>query len=84
MSRRRVNRFANGVIVLCLAVSLIVTACVLYDYHRLGEVIPSGVLTALLGFWGGELLILALRQIFGSDVVKKSAAKAKKDEGNYP
>ena len=32
---------------------------------------PAGVVTALLGLWGGELLIIALRQIFGSDVMRK-------------
>lgn len=63
--------FANIVIALCLAVSLAVTAAVVYEYHRLGEVMPAGVVTALLGLWGGELLIVALRQVFGSDVIHK-------------
>lgn len=66
------NVYANVIIAICVAVSLVVTASVIYEYHRLGAVIPSGVLTALLGFWGGELLIVALRQIFGSDCVTKA------------
>ena len=63
--------FANLIIAVCVAVSLSITAAVVYEYHRLDTVIPSGVLTALLGLWGGELLIIALRQIFGSDVISK-------------
>ena len=63
--------FANGIIVLCVAMSAAITAAVVYEYHRLDTVLPAGVLTALLGLWGGELLIVALRQIFGSDVLDK-------------
>lgn len=72
MSRKKKNQFANKVVKYCLAVTTIITAAILFEYHRLGIVIPSGVLGVLVGFWGGELLIVALRQIFGSDVVKKS------------
>ena len=51
--------------------SAAVTAAVVYEYHRLDTVMPAGVVTALLGLWDGELLIVALRQIFGSDVMRK-------------
>lgn len=61
--------FANAVIVLCVAISAAITAAVVCEYHRLDTVMPAGVVTALLGLWGGELLIIALRQIFGSDVM---------------
>ena len=73
MSRKRKNRFANGVIIFCLAVTTALTAAVVWEYRRLDTVIPSGVLGVLIGFWGGELLIIALRQIFGSDIVKQNA-----------
>ena len=63
--------FANWIILLCVAMSAAITAAVIYEYHRLDTVLPAGVLTALLGLWGGELLIVALRQIFGSDVLDK-------------
>lgn len=66
--------FANAIIALCLLVSLGITAAVVYEYHRLAEVMPAGVVTALLGLWGGELLIVALRQIFGSDVIRRDKA----------
>ena len=63
--------FANVIIAVCIVLSAAVTAAVVYEYHRLDTVLPAGVLTALLGLWGGELLIVALRQIFGSDVLGK-------------
>ena len=71
MTKRKRLSFANAVILLCVAMSGGVTAAVVYEYHRLDTVLPAGVLTALLGLWGGELLIVALRQIFGSDVLGK-------------
>lgn len=70
MSRKKKNQFANKVVKYCLAVTTVITGAVIFEYHRLGIVIPSGVLGVLIGFWGGELLIVALRQIFGSDVIK--------------
>lgn len=82
MSRKRKNRFANGVVKYCLAVTTVITAAVIFEYHRLGMVIPSGVLGVLIGFWGGELLIVALRQIFGSDVVKKEQPPEKPTADN--
>lgn len=78
MSRKRKNRFANKVVTYCLAVTTVITAAVIFEYHRLGMVIPSGVLGVLIGFWGGELLVVALRQIFGSDIVKAKAQPPEK------
>lgn len=65
------TRFANWIIALCVVMSAAITAAALYEYHRLDTVLPASVLTALLGLWGGELLIIALRQIFGSDVLER-------------
>lgn len=77
------KKFADIVVALCIAVSAVITAAVVWEYHRLDTVIPSGVLGALLGFWGGELLIIALRQIFGSDVVSQAKqTKTKSDDEN--
>lgn len=66
------NLFADIIIGICLSMSAVVTFYTMYEYHRLGEVMPSGVVSALLLLWGGELLILAVRQIFGSDVIGKA------------
>ena len=84
---KKKKKFANAVIVLCILVSAAITAAVVWEYHRLDTVIPSGVLGALLGFWGGELFIIALRQIFGSDVVsqaKQTKTKSDDDNMNWP
>ncbi len=66
------NLFADVIIAVCVVVAVLVTGCVIYEYHRLDTVMPAGVISALFAFWGGELLIVALRQIFGSDVVIKT------------
>ena len=71
MNKKQKNRFANAVICVCLAVCIVITAAVIWEYHRLDQVMPSGVLAALLGLWGGELLIVALRQVFGRAETRK-------------
>lgn len=81
MKKRTKLTLANAIIILCVIISAIITAVTLYEYHRLDQVIPAGVLSALLGLWGGELLIVALRQIFGADVVSKIKSN---NEENYP
>lgn len=75
-------KFANAIIVFCVAVSVVITAAILWEYHRLDTVIPGNVLAGLLGFWGGELFIIALRQIFGSDVMTQ--VKKNTDGENFP
>ena len=73
--------FANVIIALCVAMGMGVTAAVLYEYHRLDTVLPSGVVSALLALWGGELLIVALRQIFGSDALGRGAYRTTEGGG---
>lgn len=75
MTGKRKNIFANIVISVCIVMAAIVTVAILYEYHRLYTVIPSDVLTSLLGFWGGELMIVCVRQILGSDVPEKVKTK---------
>ena len=70
--KKRKSVFANIIISIVIAVGLIITTAVLLGYHELKQPIPGDVVTALMIFWGGELLIVALRQIFGSDVTKKN------------
>lgn len=65
------NIFADIIIVCCLIVCLAITVIVVWEYHRLDTVAPANVLGVIFGMWGGELLIIAIRQIFGSDVVTK-------------
>lgn len=79
--KEKKNRFANTVVSICIGMSAIVTAAVIYEYHRLDTVMPSGVLGVLFGFWGGELLIVALRQIFGSDLPEKMKKSVNEKDG---
>ena len=72
ISKKAKNLFADGIIVLCLAMCVYITVVTVGDYHRLDKVMPAAVIMALFGMWGGELLIIALRQVLGSDVVAKS------------
>ena len=72
MSKSKKNKFADVIIICCIVICFIITASVIWEYHRLDTVIPSNVLGVILGLWGGELLIIALRQVFGSDIVTKT------------
>ncbi len=73
------SRFANFIVIICISVSLLIAASVIYEYHRLNVVVPSSVLTIFYSFFGGELLILVLRQIFGQDIIAQ--AKTYKPKG---
>ena len=42
MTKRKRLSFANAVILLCVAMSGTITAAVVYEYHRLDTVLPSG------------------------------------------
>ena len=77
-AKRRTKRFVDVLIVLCLLMCAIVTSFVLYEYHRLDTVLGAGEITALLAVWGGELLLIVVRQVLGSDVLQK-----RKNEEEY-
>lgn len=67
--RKDKNIFADCIILLCLAMCVYITVTAVGDYHRLNKVMSASVLMALFGMWSGELLIIMLRQVLGSDVV---------------
>ena len=71
-AKQRTRRFVNRLIILCLFMCAIITLVVLYEYHRLDAILGAGEITALLAIWGGELLLIVVRQVLGSDVAKKS------------
>lgn len=79
MKGKKKTTFANVIITFCVVVALFVTVSQVWEYHRLNEPMPAGVVTAILSMWCGELLIVALRQIFGSDVIKPKAEETKDD-----
>ena len=69
--RRKKLTFANAMILMCVSMGIYITVSIITDYKRLGVPVPGDVVNALFFFWGGELLIIALRQVFGSDITKK-------------
>ncbi len=69
--KKKISIFANIIISVSISVGLFMTLITLIEYWILRIPIPSDVLAVLIGFWGGELLIVALRQVFGSDIIKK-------------
>lgn len=69
--KKKISVFANIIISVSIAVGLFITVMTVLQYWALQIPIPSDVIGVLIGFWGGELLILAARQVFGSDVMKK-------------
>ena len=71
MNKKQKNIFANVIISVCIAVTTYITVVTIESYRTLGMPVPSDVVIALLTFWGGELLVIALRQIFGTDIIKK-------------
>ena len=69
--KKKISIFANIIISVSISVGLFMTLITLIEYWVLKIPIPSDVLAVLIGFWGGELLIVALRQVFGSDIMNK-------------
>lgn len=69
--KKKISIFANVIISTSIAVGLFITLLTMFEYWMLKIPVPSDVLAVLIGFWGGELLIVALRQVFGSDIIRK-------------
>jgi hypothetical protein len=80
-AKKRARRFVNMLIVLCLVMCGVVTVTVLYDYHRLDALLGAGEIATLLGVWGGELLLIVVRQVLGSDALKKPTQNNEEDVG---
>ena len=81
MTKSKRNKFANAIVIICMVMLALITLIVLYEYHRLDETMSGSALGVLVSAWTGELLILACRQIFGSNVVSQKQ-KPKDPEGD--
>ena len=77
--KRKISLFANTIISVSISVGLFMTLITMIEYWTLKIPIPSDVLAVLIGFWGGELLIVALRQVFGSDIMNKKKNNESED-----
>jgi hypothetical protein len=77
--KKKISIFANIIISVSISVGLFMTLITMIEYWTLKIPIPSDVLAVLIGFWGGELLIVALRQVFGSDIMNKKKNNESED-----
>ncbi len=64
-NKRRSKWFVNMLILLCLGICLYITINTVTEYHRLDVLMDAGVLGVLVGMWGGELLLIVVRQVLG-------------------
>lgn len=79
-SKKKISVFANIIISVSIFFCAVITVVTLYEYHRLMMPMPSDVIDKIINMWKSELLIIAARQIFGSDVVGKAIAKIRGTE----
>ena len=54
------HSFSKGVVLFCLLMCTAITIVVLVRAE-----LTAGVITALVGLWGGELLLLCLKRVLG-------------------
>jgi hypothetical protein len=66
MNKKDKQRFLKRIVILSLCVGLILTATCVKSWWSTNYV-DSYSLTALLAFWGGELLITCLIKLLGDD-----------------
>lgn len=76
---KRKIRFADFVILLCLFNCMCITWSQLYEFHRLNLPMPAENLAIIVAMWSSELLFVALRQVFGSDVVGRAKNYSQED-----
>lgn len=69
--KKKISVFANFIISTSIAMLVFITVLTLIQYWVLKVPIPSDVLAVIGGAWAGELVTIAARQIFGSDIIKK-------------
>lgn len=79
-SKKKISVFANIIISVSIFFCAVITVVTLYEYHRLMMPMTSDVIDKIINMWKSELLIIAARQIFGSDVVGKAIAKIRGTE----
>lgn len=80
MKKRNKTKFANIIIVICVAMSMIICLATILTYILTKESIPASAVTAMTVPFTGELLLICLRQIFGSDIVTQAKTAPIKDE----
>lgn len=78
--KKKIAVFANFIISISIAMLAYITFSTTLQYWILKIPIPGEVIAILAGAWAGELVTIAARQVFGSDVVMKKYAKNNEDD----
>ena len=68
---KKTNVFANIIISASVCMLAFITFMVMIQYWILKIPVTSDVAAVIGGFWMGELVTIATRQVFGSDVINK-------------
>lgn len=71
MAKSKKLKFAHTMITICVTMGILITAVVLYEYHRLNVTVPSSVLSVFFTFFGSELGLVCIRQILGQDAISQ-------------
>ena len=71
MTKNKKLKFAHTIISICVAMGIIITLAIIYEYHRLCVPVPSDVLKVFYGFYGTELSLICIRQILGQDAISQ-------------
>jgi glucan phosphoethanolaminetransferase (alkaline phosphatase superfamily) len=77
-ARKKLLKFVDAIILLCLFMCMGITVYTLLEYHIQSALLGASELGVLMSFWGGELLLIVVRQVLGSDI------KGKKKTTNEP
>lgn len=78
MTKKSKMRFSKWIVLYCVLIGTVITGAALIISYR-SNTVTSGVITALLTFWGGELMLLCLTKILGDKGEKASASKKEKE-----
>jgi len=70
-------------ITICVTMGILITAVVLYEYHRLNVTVPSSVLSVFFTFFGSELGLVCIRQILGQDAISQIKKPKEPEEREF-
>lgn len=73
MTKKKRHQFSRIVVAYCVVMGTIITGVALGVCYIGGE-ISGSLVTALLAFWGGELLLLCLKRVLGDSAPPNAPA----------
>lgn len=79
MTKKKRHQFSKCIVILVLIVGLVLTAVCVKAWLSTNN-IDGYSLSVLMAFWGGELLLLCLKRVFG-DTSKTEPEETKPKDG---